>query len=167
MNQCFKSGISLPPNNTLYYYSLAIRILLTIYKHRIYGRLFFLKRHELWYWFLRICCKDAFFRPRFACKIIWLPCFSEIFKESDKLFSPFRQWLYPASAVFSCRSRASAGATQSSKAGTSILRQRGAYVRLAACCQRAPAEAAYRGPYRFAEAGCDYWEHADELLRGR
>ena len=64
----------------------------------------------------------------------------------------FRQWLYPASAVLSCRSRARAGATQSSKAGIGNMRKSWRCLRLAACCQRAPAEAVYRGPYLFAEA---------------
>jgi hypothetical protein len=55
----------------------------------------------------------------------------------------------------SCRCMARAGATQSSKASIGNMRQRGRCMRLATCCQRAPAEVVYRGPYRFAEAGCD------------
>ena len=53
---------------------------------------------------------------------------------------------------FSCRSMARAGATQSSKASIGNMRRGGRCLRLAACCQRAAAEAVYRGPYLFAEA---------------
>ncbi len=77
----------------------------------------------------------------------------------------------PAVAVRGqCRSLAGAGPAlaqrKAARQATSILRQSWRCMRLAAYCQRAPAEAVYRGPYLIAEAGCDYRERADELLRG-